>query len=867
MKLYFQAVGIALLYAIAVFQLTASAATTNWINSSGGSWLDASNWDNGSAGAGDFARFPSDSNIVTLSSNRTVTDLQVGGNSGQADVFFDLLGKTLTVTNEVQIALSTTPFGSRDGNLILSGEGTLDVQGIVDIGINPNAANEGIGILQLDNSATLETATLDIDSGAVTIGNGGSILAANVFAQSGTILVAVGGQLNASNLTLQDFGDGNSRLTVSGGAVSIGSLNEDITHPASDGIQINLTSGSIVAGTFTYDANVSSLNHASGTLTIDGGNFENGGGNLTVSASGTPQMDFLNGASASQSSLTAGLSDGGGIELDGSGTQVDVGVDVHVGRFIGSEGRLGVGNSAVLDIGDDLLLGNGGGSGLMTISNGGVVNVTDQTFVGRLNGSSSTLSMASGGSLNGQGRIRIAVGTGSEGHVNVDGDGTEINIGQISGIGGIWVGAGGTGTLTVSDDASVLAEEAILVGQTSSSDGTVTVSDGGTVRTRGSLDIGVAGIGRLNVIGGQATSNSSISIGDQVGSTGQVTVSGSTSRLESGLRLWVGIAGHGSLEVENGGTVTTSAQLYVGRDTGSTGMLSIDGGTVLANDSIYLGGNETVAGGQGTLAVSSGNIIVDQEITIWGDGTLNLSGGLLSATKIDHRQGGAFNFSDGELSVENFDGDLEQQGGTLSPGDSPGSTTITGDYSMVAGILEIEIGGHTAGSEYDQLAVDGTATIDGMIDISLINGFEPELGDIFKVLDANILSGEFTGLSEGSTLTADGVEFDITYLGGGGTNVELVVTGFSDNANFDGDFDVDGDDLTLWESNYGVSVASPADADHDGDSDGADFLIWQRQYTGNITVALPSTSVPEPTSCVLVFLGITILRLSRFQTC
>ena len=49
----------------------------------------------------------------------------------------------------------------------------------------------------------------------------------------------------------------------------------------------------------------------------------------------------------------------------------------------------------------------------------------------------------------------------------------------------------------------------------------------------------------------------------------------------------------------------------------------------------------------------------------------------------------------------------------------------------------IEVGGTTAGAEYDQLAVGGTATLDGTIDVVLIDDFQPQPGDVFDVLLAD----------------------------------------------------------------------------------------------------------------------------------
>jgi hypothetical protein len=79
---------------------------------------------------------------------------------------------------------------------------------------------------------------------------------------------------------------------------------------------------------------------------------------------------------------------------------------------------------------------------------------------------------------------------------------------------------------------------------------------------------------------------------------------------------------------------------------------------------------------------------------------------------------------------------------------------------------------------------------------------------------------------------------------------------------FDGDGDVDGNDLADWQASYGLDGGG--DADDDGDSDGRDFLIWQRNYTGPGTIT--AFSVPEPTSLLVVIFGIIIglpYRMSR----
>jgi hypothetical protein len=70
-----------------------------------------------------------------------------------------------------------------------------------------------------------------------------------------------------------------------------------------------------------------------------------------------------------------------------------------------------------------------------------------------------------------------------------------------------------------------------------------------------------------------------------------------------------------------------------------------------------------------------------------------------------------------------------------------------------------------------------------------------------------------------------------------------IAASLASDADFDSDGDVDGGDLTIWQSAYGMSAAG--DADTDGDTDGGDFLIWQNQYV--LVAEVSALAVPEPT--------------------
>ncbi|MEQ8835221.1 MAG: PEP-CTERM sorting domain-containing protein, partial [Lacipirellulaceae bacterium] len=118
------------------------------------------------------------------------------------------------------------------------------------------------------------------------------------------------------------------------------------------------------------------------------------------------------------------------------------------------------------------------------------------------------------------------------------------------------------------------------------------------------------------------------------------------------------------------------------------------------------------------------------------------------------------------------------------------------------------------------------------------------------------------GSITGSTVTIDSIQFfgagDATiYLDTISHNPDGYLAGLvaTDPADFDGDGDVDGQDLTQWLGDYGANGDS--DANDDGNSDGADFLTWQQNFAPSGSGALASSAVPEPSTTVLLILAIT----------
>ena len=86
------------------------------------------------------------------------------------------------------------------------------------------------------------------------------------------------------------------------------------------------------------------------------------------------------------------------------------------------------------------------------------------------------------------------------------------------------------------------------------------------------------------------------------------------------------------------------------------------------------------------------------------------------------------------------------------------SLAISGNYTQTStGALNVELGGTTAGTLYDQLNVSGTAVLAGSVNIALINGFTPSSGNTFQIMTFGSVSGTFatyngTSLSNGLLL-------------------------------------------------------------------------------------------------------------------
>ena len=90
-------------------------------------------------------------------------------------------------------------------------------------------------------------------------------------------------------------------------------------------------------------------------------------------------------------------------------------------------------------------------------------------------------------------------------------------------------------------------------------------------------------------------------------------------------------------------------------------------------------------------------------------------------------------------------GSVNNPGGAVSPGCSPGQLTIGGAYTQGAnGTLDIELAGNIPGTSHDRLAIGGAATLGGSLEVKLTDDFYPNTNALFTFLTTASRSGNFS---------------------------------------------------------------------------------------------------------------------------
>jgi hypothetical protein len=194
----------------------------------------------------------------------------------------------------------------------------------------------------------------------------------------------------------------------------------------------------------------------------------------------------------------------------------------------------------------------------------------------------------------------------------------------------------------------------------------------------------------------------------------------------------------------------------------------------------------------GTTSVASGTVLESGPLNVQG-GVLEDDGTVGQATVLGNTEVAPTTITGGTLSgTGTVAGPLANSGGTVAPGDAPGRLTVAGNYTQEAGgTLGIGIAGTTPGTEFDQLLVEGSATLGGTLSLADEGGFAPALGDTFKIVSgASSRTGTFATVGgpsaglygveynpDGATLTSNAPPLTKTAVSSGGGSSTTTSTG------------------------------------------------------------------------------------------
>ena len=440
-------------------------------------------------------------------------------------------------------------------------------------------------------------------------------------------------------------------------------------------------------------------------LYVGSGSAAESVGVLFASGSGVSIDTGLNGAAVGQAG-SGKLSVDGGASATFSSSDSSQIAALAVARDSGSSGAVSVsGVASTLSASGFVYLGRAGAATLLVA--GGA------TFTGGVAPAGATTYGISVGAGTGAGSSTAYFG--GTGVATVSGGGvlhslSDVAIGQ----------NGSTGTVVVDGMGSqVFASRSIEIGTGSAragGKGTLTVRNGGVARS-GTPATGSAGIAIGATMGGETGTATVDGVGSLLDANGY-RLSIGTADLAGGQT----VGADGSLSVSNGGRVLSGAAysdveaaLAVGAVAGGTGTLTVAGAgsKLVATGEAVIGGRDSgkgvVAGGTGTVSVSAGGTLQTQAMFIERGSSVSVdAASTLAAT--------AVTIDGGTLSLAVLTSALPVSfgsGGTLAVASVSGSVTVgnfaAGDVIDVVGLPSATVSGSTIAVGAGSLVLSPTA--------------------------------------------------------------------------------------------------------------------------------------------------------------
>jgi T5SS/PEP-CTERM-associated repeat protein len=257
-----------------------------------------------------------------------------------------------------------------------------------------------------------------------------------------------------------------------------------------------------------------------------------------------------------------------------------------------------------------------------------------------------TLSINAGGAVAFSGTTYVAAKPGSTGTISFGDGGGTLTTGALAASPGQLSGTGTVNTRGLISDVDLVLDSPASLKQTLLFNGqpdqlvTVNLDLASTPTGNDTLGAGWNANGSLMVRNGVVVQSKSGVIGGCSGSTGVVTIVGAGSTWTDTGTLYVGDYGNGALNATGGGTISTGSSTTVGRNPGSTGVVTVAGAGSKWNSArtivLAVSGRLNITGG-GSVSIS-GNCqigedpagLTDDVARVDGTGsTLTASGSLL----------------------------------------------------------------------------------------------------------------------------------------------------------------------------------------------------------------------------------------------
>jgi fibronectin-binding autotransporter adhesin len=698
----------------------------------------------------------------------TPNSITVGGTLTNSNRFF------LDAVGGSHDTLTTGSFKNTGGTFSVNTGATFNVTNSLDISGGMVSIQGNFNGLSQLNSFTGGTLALINQNLAITPAfHGGTFTTGGILELDGSRLAIAGNALNSGFITTDGIfgrlGTGPAALNLTGTLTNNGTLSlAKAGSTASLGGLVN--SGNVL---LAPGSSLTLTNQPGGLTSVGAGSFLQVGGTFVAgNRFALANLQTVNGSLTLNNGQT--LSSTGNLAIGSAGlADVAGGTSWTINGDVSNQGRLG--------------------TQIQSSGSGNALNIT-----GTLNnGAGATFRIASGDSGNLGVLANLGTVTTGTGSILTVGTGlTSIAAGSTLDLFGRFVTTGGGNALAALQ--TIAGNLLVSNGQTFSStpaSGTLTLAPTGTLsvgggtnwtingnlRNSGTLGfdanqqlIGARINGVVNVtgefnnaaplqVGGTINANSFVNTGGTEGSPGGAFHIAGTFTQTGGAA--------GIFTLAPGTTDFTASRIYV--DTGffevngfSAGTVDIENGAQLFGTYGSIGAPLTMSGGNPYLGIASSGVLIDNGsvnfAAVTNAGTVNIGRiGTLSAGGSYTQSGGittvdgtlvatAVNINGGTLAgsgkiVGSSNGDAATvaiHGGAIRPSDR---LTITGNLGLDANTVFFE--DISSGTTFGSIFLSGSADIGGMLDINLLNGFQPFFGEQFTILTAaGGLHGMFSGV-------------------------------------------------------------------------------------------------------------------------